>query len=239
MTGTTGSGKTNGFHILLPQIRGRREKAIIVDVTGSYISRYYNPKTDLILNPLDIRSQFWSPWADCHLDSHYDVLPNSFIPENKQAKDPFWDNASRVVLKAALRKYAAQETLDIDKLTTFLLTSTDRAFEDFFKGTEAATMTRANNEKTTQSIRSVLSSQIEGLRQLENTQEDGISPERQRPFSLRKWVMDEDTSWPPDSSNTTDQKEPASLPPRKRLKAPHLCLGRYGHQCIDGITRGL
>jgi type IV conjugative transfer system coupling protein TraD len=182
MTGTTGSGKTNAFHSLLPQIRKRGDKAIIVDVTGSYISRYYNEKTDFILNPLDIRSQFWHPWADCHLESHYDVLASSFIPENKHAKDPFWDNASRAVLKAALRKFASQGK-DIDKLTTFLLSSSEREFEEFFKGTEAATLTCANNEKTTQSIRSVLSSYIEGLRQLENTE----TPER-IPFSLRNWV---------------------------------------------------
>lgn len=197
MTGTTGSGKTNGFHTLLPQIRQRGDKGIIVDVTGTYISRYYNPKTDFILNPLDMRSQMWDPWADCHFESHYDVLANSFIPENKHAKDPFWDNASRVILKAALRKCAAQETLNIDKLITFLLTAPDREFEDFFKGTEAATMTSANNEKTTQSIRSVLSSQIEGLRQLETPQTEGAI----RPFSLRQWVMDEPIS-PCNSGNT-------------------------------------
>ncbi len=182
MTGTTGSGKTNAFHILLPQIRQRGDKAIIVDVTGTYISQYYNPETDFILNPLDTRSQFWHPWADCHLESHYDVLADSFIPENKQAKDPFWDNASRAVLKAALRKYASQGILDIDKLATFLLSSEGKEFEAFFKGTDAANFTCDNNEKTTQSIRSVLSSYIEGLRQLENTE---------RPFSLRSWVMNE------------------------------------------------
>ncbi|MDZ4323120.1 MAG: type IV secretion system DNA-binding domain-containing protein, partial [Alphaproteobacteria bacterium] len=183
---TTGAGKTNAFHSLLPQIRKRGDKAIIVDVTGTYISRYYNKKTDFILNPLDTRSQFWHPWADCHLESHYDVITNSFIPENKHAKDPFWDNASRTVLKAALRKFASQGTQDIEQLTRFLLTSSDKKFEAFFKGTEAATMTSANNEKTTQSIRSVLSSYIEGLKQLENTETPGVSP-----FSIRNWVMNE------------------------------------------------
>jgi hypothetical protein len=186
MTGTTGSGKTNAFHILLPQIRQRGDKAIIVDVTGTYISQYYNPATDFILNPLDSRSQYWHPWADCHLDSHYDVLANSFIPENNHAKDPFWDNASRAVLKATLRKYASQGTLDIDKLATFLLSSEGKEFEAFFKGTDAANFTSDNNEKTTQSIRSVLSSYIEGFRQLENTK----VPEA-IPFSLRNWVMNE------------------------------------------------
>lgn len=186
MTGTTGSGKTNAFHILLPQIRKRGDKAIIVDVTGTYISQYYNPATDVILNPLDTRSQFWHPWADCHLESHYDVLANSFIPENNQVKDPFWDNASRAVLKAALRKYAAQGIFDTHKLATFLLNSEGKEFEAFFKGTDAANFTCDNNEKTTQSIRSVLSSYIEGLRQLENTETPGVSP-----LSLRNWVMNE------------------------------------------------
>ena len=144
------------------------------------------PETDFILNPLDIRSQYWHPWVDCHLESHYDVLANSFIPDNNQAKDPFWDNASRAVLKIALRKYASQGILDIDKLSTFLLSSEGKEFEAFFKGTDAANFTCDNNEKTTQSIRSVLSSYIEGLRQLENTEMPGASP-----FSLRSWVLDE------------------------------------------------
>ncbi|HUX78538.1 MAG TPA: type IV conjugative transfer system coupling protein TraD [Alphaproteobacteria bacterium] len=199
MTGTTGSGKTNAFHILLPQLRQRGDKAIIVDVTGTYISQYYNAETDFILNPLDTRSQSWHPWADCHLESHYDVLANSFIPENHHSKDPFWDNASRAVFKAALRKYASQGTLDINQLMTFLLSSSSKDFEDFFKGTEASTFASKDNEKTTGSIRSVLSSQIEGLRQLETTQES---------FSLRNWVMNQEQRGVLFITARSDQRQP-------------------------------
>lgn len=182
ITGTTGSGKTNAFHILLPQIRKRQNRAVVLDITGDYVSRYYNPKTDIILNPLDTRSETWHPWIDCHLDAHYDVLAESFIQTKEGARDPFWDNASRVVFKTALRKYAAKGNRDIQRLITFLLSAADKDFEDFFKGTEAATFTFKNNEKTTNSIRSVLSSQIEALRQLEPTN---------TAFSLRNWVQDE------------------------------------------------
>jgi type IV conjugative transfer system coupling protein TraD len=182
ITGTTGSGKTNAFHILLPQIRRRQNRAVVLDITGDYVSRYYDKRTDIILNPLDTRSKSWHPWIDCQLDSHYDVLAESFIQTKEGTRDPFWDNASRAVLKTALRKYASQGNADVQKLITFLLSSSDKEFEDFFKGTEAATFTFKNNEKTTNSIRSVLSSQIEGLRQLEPTNQ---------PFSLRNWVMDE------------------------------------------------
>jgi type IV conjugative transfer system coupling protein TraD len=182
LTGTTGSGKTNGFHTLLPQIRARGNRAIIVDVTGTYVSPYYDPETDLILNPLDTRSEAWHPWADCILDSHYDVLAESLIQPKEKSKDPFWDEAARGVLKTALRKFAFQQKTNIEELTTFLLSSSGRDFEDFFKNTEAATFTCQSNEKTTQSIRSVLSSQIEGLRQLEATEKS---------FSIREWVEDE------------------------------------------------
>lgn len=198
MTGTTGSGKTNAFHILIPQIRKRRKmrndfrsyfkkqpitKALIVDVTGAYVSRYYNEKTDIILNPLDIRSKAWTPWADCHLDAHYDVLAHAFIPDPPGGRDPFWDNASRIVLKTALRKYAEQGNPDIHHLTNFLLTASAQEFETFFKNTDAATFACKTNEKTTQSIRSVLSSQIEGLRQLKVMKDSE--------FSLREWIRDD------------------------------------------------
>lgn len=183
ITGTTGSGKTNAFHILLPQIRKRGDRAILIDVTGSFVSRYYNKQTDIILNPLDVRSKSWHPWADCYVDSHYDVLAESFIQPRDGNREPFWDNASQVLFKTALRKYAAQECYDVHKLYTFLMSASDKEFDNFFKGTEAATLASKNNEKTTYSIRSTLSSQIECIRQLE-TPKDHV-------FSIRDWVTAE------------------------------------------------
>jgi len=138
ITGTTGSGKTNSFHGLLPQVRRRGDRAVILDVTGDYVARYYNKKTDIILNPLDERSLPWNPWADCHLDSHYDVLAESLIQPKGGNSDPFWDKASRALLKTALRKYAYHKKNNIGELTAFLMNSEDKEFEKFFKGTEAA-----------------------------------------------------------------------------------------------------
>src|SRR3990167_1419459 len=169
ITGTTGSVKTNTFHSLLPQIRQRGDRAIIIDLTGAYVSRYYDETQDLLLNPFDVRSLSWSPWADCHLDSHYDVLAESIIQPKKTLADPYWDTASRAVLKTALRKFAYQKDYDIQKLTDFLLTSSYKEFEDFYKNTESATHAAKNNEKALASIRSVLTTQIEGFRQLETT----------------------------------------------------------------------
>ncbi len=207
ITGTTGSGKSNLFHSLVPQIRQRGNKAIIVDVTGDYMARYYDEATDLILNPLDTRSLSWDPWADCQLDSHYDVLADSLIqPKGRSNADPFWDNASRAVLKTALRKMAAIGNPTVEALYHLLMTSSDKEFCRFFKNTEAAPHASEENEKTTSSIRSVLSSQLEGLRQLESDQgvesadqkaegsrENSEDPSQnsKSSFSLRDWIADE------------------------------------------------
>ncbi len=183
ITGTTGSGKTNTFHHLLPQIRARNDRAIIIDLTGDYVSQYYDPTTDVLLNPLDQRSHSWHPWADCLVESHYDVLANALIqPKGHSYSDPFWDNASRAVLKAGLRKFAQAGYQDVDDLYHFFMTATDQQFCQFFKGTEAATYASLHNDKTTSSIRSVLNSHIEGLAHLKTAENPSDA------FSLRQWV---------------------------------------------------
>lgn len=63
------------------------------------------------------------------------------------------------------------------------MSASDREFSEFFEGTEAAAFAFKNNDRTTQSIRSVLSSQIEGLRQLETSQQA---------FSIRDWMAAEE-----------------------------------------------
>lgn len=53
------------FNELLPQIRSNNEKAIIVDMTESYVDRFYNSSGgDIILNPFDSHTSNWLPWND-------------------------------------------------------------------------------------------------------------------------------------------------------------------------------
>jgi len=56
--GSTGSGKTNLVHNLLPQVKQKDQPAIVIDQTGEIIARYYNPERgDIIFNPFDGRSK--------------------------------------------------------------------------------------------------------------------------------------------------------------------------------------
>ncbi len=182
ITGTTGSGKSNCFNIIVPQIRIRRNRAIIVDLTGQYVSRFYQ-QGDLILNPFDERSVNWNPWADCTLASHYDMLSAGLIPQQKYVSDRFWDNASRTLFSTAMQKLDSLNDHSIQELHRILITADLNEFENFFKETEAASYTSKDGEKMTLSVRSNLAVQIKSLKYL-NDQNKGLS--------LRQWVQEEE-----------------------------------------------
>lgn len=192
LTGTTGSGKTNLIHTLLPHIQKRGDRAIVVDMTGEYVNRYYKENRDVLLNPFDPRSLPWTPWADLQKDVHYDVLTHALIqPQGQRYSDPFWDNASRGLLKAALKKFAAIDYFDAGDLYTLLTSSNEAEYCAFFEGTEAASYASPHNEKTTSSIRSVLITYLDVLKHLK-TPEEG-----DRGLSIREWVAREKTSRDP------------------------------------------
>lgn len=184
ITGTTGSGKTNCLHTLLPQIRKRPNRAIIVDLTGDFVSKYCREGHDLLLNPFDERSQPWSPWNECFMEPHYDTLAASIVPKTSFT-EPFWENAGKVLLSCALKELARKNEKDIEKLYEILVCSDLLDFSNFFRNTEAATYTHPEGEKMTLSIRATLANYIQSFRLFKNTEEG---------FSIRKWVAEENTS---------------------------------------------
>src|SRR4029078_12871167 len=64
MLGDPGTGKSQTIHHFLLQIATRQpaEAAVIYDPAIEFVKRHYNRKRgDIILNPLDQRSPYWSP----------------------------------------------------------------------------------------------------------------------------------------------------------------------------------
>ncbi len=179
ITGTTGSGKTNAFHTLLPQIRKRGDRAIVVDLTGDLVSKYYREGYDLLLNPLDARSLHWDLWKDCTSLSHYDALSESIIPGKGTSHDPFWDEASRTLFRIAVQKLEEQNLKDPHTLYELLTSSDMKTFQTFFEGTEASSYTSKEGEKTTLSVRANLATHLSAFKYLHQSK-DG--------FSLRHWI---------------------------------------------------
>lgn len=179
ITGTTGSGKTNAFKHLLSQIRDSR--AVILDTTGEFVEKYYNPETDIIMNPFDKRFPGWDSWAECSEVYHYDEIAESLIP--KSGHDPFWAQSSRTLL-AEILKYLKQKNMP--SFHKILQMSNVISLEDLARAlhvTKASALIDPKSEKTATSIRMNLATHIAGFEHLVGTHDER--------FSIRKWVKND------------------------------------------------
>jgi len=106
--GDTGSGKSQIIHHFLEQIAQREsETAVIYDPAREFVKSHYRPERgDVILNPLDKRSPFWSPVFERKYRTDYQLLAEVFFPgrnaERIQKAGAFFLNASRDIFARML-----------------------------------------------------------------------------------------------------------------------------------------
>lgn len=183
--GAPGTGKTNIIVKMLDGIRKQKRRAIVYDTAGTFVEKFYRPGIDVLLNPLDSRSDAWTPWVDVPRDYHYDQIAESTIPD--KTGDPFWAKAARGTLVAVLRKLARQDRTLVSVLLDTLLRSNLKDLAAFAAGTDAAAFISTEGERTSAGIQAELASVMRSFAYLDDT-EDGLS--------IRDWVANEkDDSW--------------------------------------------
>jgi len=183
--GAPGTGKTNIIIKMLAGIRSRGKRAIVYDTAGTFVEKFYRPGIDVLLNPLDVRTDRWSPWVDVPRDYHYDQIAESTIPD--KSGDPFWAKSARGTLVAVLRKLARQQRTLVSILLDTLLRSKLKDLAAFAQGTDAAAFISMEGERTSAGIQAELASVMRSFAYLDDT-EDGLS--------IRDWVANEkDDSW--------------------------------------------
>jgi len=183
ITGASGTGKTQIMLDLLSQIRARGDKAVIYDKMGVYIKKFYNPATDIILNPFDARSKYWDFFSEGNKKSDFDIMAGSLIEERANQSDPFWSKSAKTVLTESAFKLSKSGNANNQELCRLLLKSSTKEFVKFLKNTEAESIIDAKADKTSASIRSVLSTYINPLKFLTNQ-------DNEESFSIRNWVKD-------------------------------------------------
>jgi hypothetical protein len=128
ITGSTGSGKTTVKRHMLYEVQERRQPAVILDSDAEFVQEFYSEERgDVILNPLDARCPFWSPWLELK-DTCFDIdaenLAASFIREQPPTTrdNPFFKDSSRSLFEAILRYLHEKYGNDASStdITTFL-----------------------------------------------------------------------------------------------------------------------
>ena len=101
LLGDPGTGKSQTIHHFLLQIAARQpaEAVVIYDPACEFIKRHYNQQRgDVILNPTDERSPYWSPSVELHSLTDKKLLAESFLPGKSEANQA---STSGFFLKAA------------------------------------------------------------------------------------------------------------------------------------------
>ncbi|MDA9557759.1 type IV conjugative transfer system coupling protein TraD [Vibrio sp.] len=190
--GTTGAGKSVCIRKILKWVKSRGDKAIVYDKGCTFLSKFYNPKEDFILNPFDERCVNWDIWADAKDISDFDFMAQAIIPSSTSG-DPFWINAARTLFSST----AYQMTKDGKPLTNerflhLMLTADLNTLNEHLDGTEGASLTANEIQKTAITIKSVLATYVKSLRYLDglNTLNDDGTQQRAT-FSITDWVQDD------------------------------------------------
>jgi type IV conjugative transfer system coupling protein TraD len=185
LCGAPGTGKTNIITTMLTGIRRDGKRAIVYDTAGAFVEKFCRPGKDILLNPLDERTDRWSPWVDVPREYHYDQIAQSTIPD--KAGDPFWARAARGTLVGVLRKLARQKHTLVSILLDRLLRSSLKDLVAFAEGTEAAAFISMEGDRTSAGIQAELASVMRSFSYLDDTTNG---------FSIRSWVENEDDdSW--------------------------------------------
>ena len=102
--GDTGAGKTVALKQLIDQIEERGDLAVIHDPKANYLPSYFNSmRGDVVLNPFDVRSPFWSPADEVLAPPDIETVANAFFPD-APGKDAFWTESPRKLMTVLLSK---------------------------------------------------------------------------------------------------------------------------------------
>jgi type IV conjugative transfer system coupling protein TraD len=175
--GATGSGKTRVIQDLVRQLEGK--KAIIVDIKGDYISRFYDEKRgDIILNPLDIRGSNWSFFKETDVLRGFDTIARSIIPDD--GRDPFWANGARVIFSEMARLYQ-NAIISLSDFADKILKSDIEFLGKLLNNTSAKHLSDSTSDKTVVCILMMLSVYLTSFR---------LYNKAGNQFSITNWVLD-------------------------------------------------
>ena len=184
--GRPGTGKTVAMRGVIADVRERKNKAVIYDFKGDYLSKFFDPTTDIIFNPLDSRCVGWNVFAETDTTMDIVSIATSLISPTVAATDPFWNDAARDVFIGILHYlYQQEKRTNADIWQTVTAPTVDIA--KWLKGTKGGEAGHKHIEdagsKQAMSVISVMMQYARAFEYLAGTLGD---------FSLKKWIETEE-----------------------------------------------
>ena len=179
LIGSTGMGKTVAMMDQLDQIRARGHRAIVFDLTGAYISTYFDPARDTILHPLDARCPAWNIFDECRTSADFTNAAQALVPHDGGGQEQFWVLGARTLfVETCISLYREGETSN-EALADALMRADLSDLHERLKGTLAGPISDPESAKLAQSVRAVFNVNAQALLYL---------PSAGPRFSIRDWV---------------------------------------------------
>src|SRR5438105_2028202 len=141
LLGDPGTGKTQVIQQFLAQIAERHppEAVVCYDPAGEFITNYFKPGQDIVLNPLDARCPYWSPTLEVDYengnggatDRHF--IAESFFPDRDHSapNTQFFIKSARSIF-ARMLEFKPNAARIVEMLTY------EKLIDEVVKGTEHA-----------------------------------------------------------------------------------------------------
>lgn len=183
MIGSTGTGKTTQMRELIAQMRSRRDRAVVFDLTGAYVEAFYNPETDTILNPMDERCPSWTLFDEAKNHADFTNIAAALMPHDGGTAEPFWILSARTLFVESCTALVKAGTPTNQALASRLMMAELEDVHELVQRTVAEPLTAPEAARMAESVRAVLNTNAQALLFL---------PETNPPFSIQAWVRSED-----------------------------------------------
>ena len=153
VAGTTGAGKTTVMRQMLDKVEERGEPALVYDTSGEFISHYYQPaRGDIILNPFDARSAYWSPFEEMAHPADADRIARQLVSETGERDDDVWLETSRILVANVLRVLSAEGKTTLPDLLNALQAKSKEEMKVWLAGTSSARTFEDDADRATGSV---------------------------------------------------------------------------------------
>lgn len=183
LIGTTGMGKTVALSDMLEEARANGQRAVVFDLTGTFIEHFYESDRDIILNPLDARCPQWSVFDECRDEAEFSAAAEALVPHDGGGSEQFWVLAARLLFVEMCLRLRADGKGTNEALASELMTADLSAVHKLMRGTIADPLTAPEAARMAESIRAVFNANAKALKLL---------PRSGPTFSVRDWVEAED-----------------------------------------------
>ena len=182
IAGSTGGGKTVAASEQLDQYRADGWKMLIYDPKPEFIRRFYRPG-DIILNPFDTRTEYWSPFSEIRSVYDFDIMAQNMVPMPPETQDKYWIEGARTVLSVIMQYLAKTNQASNANLVDAVIRLDKENLAQILDGTEAGRHVDIDAPKTSAGILSSAVNAVKGLK--------FYDAEGKKPFSLSAWMADE------------------------------------------------